>query len=418
MTSMREKLEIGNRNRMIRLAGGLLLSGAICGKSLCWADWLQFRGPFGSGVSSEALGSAPRLGSKSIAWSSGLPGRGLSSPVIVGDRVFVTCSSGPKQDRLHVICFGAKDGARRWERQFLATGRTMCHEKTSVAAPSPASDGERIYAFFSSNDIFCLDLDGNLIWLRGLGRDYPNASNSLGMSSSLAVLEGVVVAQVENDSESFSVGLDGMTGVNRWKMDRPKKANWTSPVLIPSGAGKYLVGLQSSAGMTALEPGTGKEAWSYTEGAATIPSSAVSGRVVYVPSNGLTALEIGPSGGPPKQLWRSSQLRPSTPSPVVLGDKVFTLNDAGVLSCGETATGSRVWQLRLKGPFSASPVALGHFLYLVNETGLLQVVDTTRPEGEVVGELDLKQTILSTPSISGGAVFVRGDGTLWKISNS
>ncbi len=400
------------------MAVWVLLATSFFGGPLWGADWLQFRGPLGSGVSEEGLGPVLRPGGHAIAWSSELPGRGLSSPVIVGDRVFVTCSSGPRQDRLHVMCFGSKDGVKRWDRQFLATGRTMCHAKSSVAAPTPASDGERIYAFFSSNDVFCLDLDGNLVWLRGLTRDYPNASNSLGMSSSLAVVEGVVVAQVENDSESFAVGLDCRTGINRWKMDRPKRANWTSPVVIPATVGKHLVGLQSSAGLTAVEPGTGKEVWSYSEGAATIPSSAVSGRVVYVPSNGLTALEIGESGGAPKQLWRSAQLRPSTPSPIVVGDRVFTMNDAGVLSCGETATGSRVWQLRLKGPFSASPVALGKLMYTVNEAGLVQVVDLAGPEGEVVGELDLKQPILSTPSISSGSVFVRGDRTLWKISNS
>lgn len=178
------------------------------------------------------------------------------------------------------------------------------------------------------------------------------------------------------------------------------------------------MGLQSSSGITAVEAGSGKEVWSYSGGASTVPSSAVSRGVIYVPSNGLVALEIGDSGGVPKQLWRSSQLRPSTPSPIVVGDRVFTMNDAGVLSCGDSATGSRLWQLRLKGPFSASPVALGKAMYLVNEAGLVQVVDLAAPEGEVVGELELKQTILSTPSISDGAVFVRGDGTLWRIPSS
>ncbi|HTD67604.1 MAG TPA: PQQ-binding-like beta-propeller repeat protein, partial [Candidatus Limnocylindria bacterium] len=153
------------------------------------ADWPQFRGPLGNGIASAADVPA-KLDTNSIAWAADLPGRGLSSPIIIGDRVFVTCSSGPKQDRLHVICFNAKDGTKRWERRFWATGRTMSHDKTSVAAPTPASDGERIFAIFSSNDLVCLDLEGNLIWIRGLTRDYPNASNSLGMSSSLTVTDG------------------------------------------------------------------------------------------------------------------------------------------------------------------------------------------------------------------------------------
>lgn len=382
------------------------------------SDWLQFRGPSSSGAAEEISVPTRLDPTKNLAWSVGLPGRGLSSPVVVGDRVFVTCSSGPKQQRLHVICFNSKDGTKRWERQFWATGRTMCHEKTSVAAPSPASDGERVFAIFSSNDAVCLDLDGNLIWFRGLGRDYPNASNSLGMSSSLVVAGGVVVAMVENDSESFAVGLDAGLGTNRWKIDRPKRANWTSPVLFKGTDGHVLVGLQSSAGLSMVEPQTGKEVARYGEGASTVPSSAVSGNVVFVPSNGLTALQFGAGASVPQQLWRSPQLRPSTPSPVVVGDKVLTMNDAGVLSCGETATGKRTWQLRLKGPFSASPVSAGSFVYAVNEAGILHVVDVSKPEGELVSELDLQQTVLSTPSISGGAIYIRSDAKLWKIGQS
>jgi hypothetical protein len=97
---------------------------------------------------------------------------------------------------------------------------------------------------------------------------------------------------------------------------------------------------------------------------------------------------------------------------------VFTLNDGGILTCGATATGERLWQLRLKGPFSATPVAVGHFLYCVSETGVAQVVDTSKPEGEVVSELELGETILSTPSLSRGAIYFRSDGHLWKIGKS
>src|SRR5262245_58487914 len=113
------------------------------------ADWPQFRGPHGNGVSEETSLPA-KLNADSVHWASDLPVRVLSSPIITSDRVIVNCSSGPKQQQLHVICFNAADGSRRWERQFWATGRTMCHEKTSVAAPSPASDGQRIFAIFSS----------------------------------------------------------------------------------------------------------------------------------------------------------------------------------------------------------------------------------------------------------------------------
>ena len=391
-----------------------LVLPVVASLSLGAADWPQFRGPLGDGIAADAK-LPSNLEPRSVAWTAELPGRGLSSPVIVGDRIFVTATSGAKQDRLHVLCFNLADGTLRWERQFWATGRTMTHEKISGATPSPASDGKRIYALFSSNDCVALDFDGNLVWFRGLGRDYPNASNSLGMSSSLVVADGTVIAQVENDAESFTAGLDAKTGINRWKLDRPKRSNWTSPGLLRGPEGKTQILLQSSQGVTAVDPASGKTLWSYDEGASTVPSTTVSGGRLYVPSQGLTVLEPGPDGQAPRQVWRSAQLRPGTSSPLVVGDRVFTLNDGGILTCGDAKEGGRLWQLRLKGPFSATPVSAGGLLYCVNEKGLVQVVDPSKPEGAVVSELDLGQVIIGTPSIAADSLFVRSDGRLWRI---
>jgi hypothetical protein len=395
----------------------LALAGGLSNQA---ADWTQFRGPGGDGIAPDTR-LPTSLDAGAVAWSVNLPGRGISSPVIVGKRVFVTASSGARQDRLHVLCFNLADGVLLWERQFWATGRTQTHEKISAATPSPASDGQRIYAIFSSNDCAALDLDGNLLWFRGLGRDYPNASNSLGMSSSLVVADGVVVAQVENDSESFTAGLDAKTGLNRWKLDRPKKANWTSPVVMKGTDGKPVLALQSSKGVTGVEPATGKVLWNYDQGASTVPSVTVAGGRLYVPSQGLTVLEPTSDGQAPKQVWRAAQLCPGTPSPVVVGDRVFTLNDGGILSCADVADGKRLWQLRLKGPFSSTPVIASGVLYCVNEKGLIQVVDPAKvtdpakPESAVTSEFDLGQTIVGTPSIAAGSLFVRSDGKLWRI---
>lgn len=404
----------------VSIAYAILLLAASLGLSSAAQaeDWRQFRGPNGDGISLETGLPIHLVPDQSVAWKIDLAGRGLSSPIIVGDRVFVTCSSGTKQERLHVFCFSANDGSKIWERQFWATGRTQTHEKITVAASTPVSDGKHIYAMFSSNDLVCLDLDGNLLWLRGLMRDYPNASNSLGMASSPVFAGDTLVVQLENDSESFAAGLDPATGLNRWKKDRPKGANWTSPQLMKDPAtGKMLVALQSGKGIHAVEPATGREVWYYDEGAATIPSSVTRNGVLYVPSNGITALKPAVTGVQPEQLWRSPQLRPDTASPLALGERVFVLNGAGILSCADAKSGERLWQLRLKGPFSATGVGAGQHLYFVNEKGLVQVVDTQAKEGAVLSELDLGEIILATPSISGGAVYVRGDQHLWKLAS-
>ena len=381
------------------------------------ADWPQFRGPSYNGVS-EDTGVPVKLDRKDVAWKSDLPGRGLSSPIVIGDRVFVTCCSGPKEQQLQVLCFSATDGAKLWERHFWATGRTMCQSKTCMAAPSPASDGKRIVAFFSCNDAMCLDLEGNLLWFRGLGRDYPNAGNSLGMSSSLAIAGGVVVAQVESESDAFTVGLDLETGVNKWKLERAHKSNWSSPIVV-NEAGREKVILLSSKSVSAIDPDTGKVIWESTNAGGSIPSTACSGGVLFVPTKaGLAAMQSSAPGEEPKQVWQSNQLRPGYASPVVLNGKVFTISDAGIMVCGAAGTGERLWKLRLKGELTASPLAVGNYLYCVTEAGTVQVVDITKPEGEIVSELELGETILSTPANSRGAIYIRSDSHLWRIGKA
>ncbi|MFN0077884.1 MAG: PQQ-binding-like beta-propeller repeat protein [Prosthecobacter sp.] len=369
------------------------------------ADWLQFRGPNATAVSTEAKVPAEEL---KIAWTAELPGRGLSAPIVVGDKVFVTCSSGPGQETLHVFCFNAKDGSKKWERAMRATGRTMSHNKTCVAANTPCSDGDRVFALFSSNDLFAFDLDGNLLWLRGLTLDYPNASNSLGMAQSPVVLNGTLVVQSENDSESFAAGLDVATGRNLWKLDRPKAANWSSATLW-----KGAVALQSSKGILAVESATGKTVWNYTDGASTTPSSVVTGEVLYAVSHGITAL--APEKGAVTQLWRNEKLNPGTASPLVLGEHLYVVNGAGVLIKASLKNGDELWKLRLKGPFSGSPVAAGKRIFIVNERGIFQTIDPEAPEGKVTQEIELKETVLTTPAISDGAIYVRSDTKLWKL---
>lgn len=376
-------------------------------------DWRQFRGTDTTAVISDAeLTQAAGL---EIAWNVPLQGRGLSSPIIVGDKVFVTSASGYRQDRLHVACFDAKSGQTVWERQFWATGRTISHPKTCNAAPTPASDGERIFALFSSDDLICLDLDGNLLWYRGLMVDFPNASNSLGMAQSPLVVAGTLVVQIENDSQSLALGINPEDGTSRWTTDRPKRANWTSPAVLPGlTPAEDLVLLQSSAGLAAVKPLTGEVVWDYANGASTIPSSTVYQGRVFVPSNGITALKISPGSANPEVVWNESKLGPGTASPLVVGDQLLVLNRAGVLLGAKAETGETLWQKRLEGPFSSSPVAAGSHLFFFSENGLAQVVKVG-DEGEVVTTKALEDTILCTPAIAGKAVYVRSDKQLWKI---
>ena len=381
------------------------------------ADWRQFRGTDTTGVADGQPLPASWDDDQNIAWSTELPGRGLSSPIVVGNRVYVTASSGYRQDRLHVLCFDAEAGELLWERQFWATGRTASHPKTCVASSSPASDGERIFALYSSNDLACLDLDGNLLWFRGLTYDYPNASNSLGMSSSPVVIGETLVVMVENDTYSFSTGVDVHTGGELWKIDRPRTANWTSPAIWPGETpSEDRVLIQSSRGIAAVEPATGDVSWEFGDGASTIPSSVVADGLAFVPSNGLTAIRPGRNTPEVAEIvWQDNRFGPGTASPIVYDGAVYIINRAGALIRADAESGEEQWRLRLQGPFSASPVAAGGFLYFFNEDGLGQVVDPSG-EGEVISEHSFDETILGTPAIDAGALYVRSDGHLWKIA--
>lgn len=293
-----------------------------CSSNLITAgDWKQFRGNEANSVATgESLPTD--LSGSTIAWKTELPGRGLSGPIIVENRVFLSASSGYSHDRLHVLCIDSVGGQKLWEREFQASGRTWTHEKMSNATPTMAADGKRVFAFFSSNDLICLDLDGRLQWYRGLGSEYPNASNSLGMSSSPVVVGSTVVVQVESDAEAFACGVDTVSGETRWTIERPRAANWTSPTILPATATRpALVLLQSSKGLTAVDPETGAIAWQYEKGASTIPSATVLGEAIVIPSNGLTAIRPGESGV--EQLWNSGNLSPATASPVAVGGMVL-----------------------------------------------------------------------------------------------
>lgn len=380
-------------------------------------DWPQFRGPGSHSVSSDAQPPDTWSETENLAWKVDLPGRGPSSPIVVGDSVVVTCSSGVNQDRLHVLCFDATSGEPKWERQFWATGRTLSHPTSANAAPTPASDGRLIFAFYSSNDMACLDLDGNLKWFRGLAYDFPRAGNDVGMASSPVVVGDTVVAQVECQGDSFATGIDKYTGESRWRIDRPRKASWSSPTVMRDADGNDVVLLQSTTHLTAHDPATGRELWSYEAPCDGISSAVASDDVVFVPSKGTTALHPS-AGGKPEVLWNESRLHPGAASIVVADGRLIVINRAGVLSCASASDGKILSRQRLSGEFWGTPVLVGNRLYAINKDGAGQVVKISDDgrTAEIVGSGNLPGVIQSSPAVSAGALYVRSDGHLWKIA--
>src|SRR5262245_37026067 len=273
---------------------------SICGLTLAlWflsvtpsrgADWTQFRGNNGAGVSDEAGLPVKWSKTENIRWQAELPGRGLSNPVIAGGRVYVTCSSGFQENRLHVLCFQEKTGKKLWERQVWTTGGTGCHPKSCMAAPSPVTDGQAVYALFATADLVCYEADGTLRWYRSLTSDYPTITNQVGMAASPILAKDLLIVPMDNEGDSFLAGIDLKTGKNRWKISRPRGINWVTPALRRSGNEDEIL-FQAGSELVAYDVSTGKPRWSYSgEDLSTIPSPIVAGSLVLVPGKQTTAL--------------------------------------------------------------------------------------------------------------------------------
>jgi outer membrane protein assembly factor BamB len=385
--------------------------------ALAGADWRQFRGPAGAGA---AVGPAPptEISVDRAAWKADLPGRGLSAPIIVGDRVFVTACSGRLNDRLHILAFAAADGKRLWERTVFATGPTAAHPKTCMAAPTPASDGKRVVALFGTDDLLCLDLDGNVLWVRCIHEEYPGVTDGRGLASSPVIIGNTIVVQFETQNVSFAAGIDLETGANRWRIDRSHFPMWNTPTVLPGwAAGGDLVLLQGGARLSAVEPATGREVWGLERQNDNVASALCRGDVVFVPGElkGLAAYQRQPAG-PPKLLWESEKLSPITASPVLVGNLLYCPRGS-VMVVGDAATGAEVGRVRLRGSaIGGSPVTAGGLVYCAGEDGLVNVLKPGDKEPAIVGNGTVGETLLATPAIAGGALYLRSDGHLWKFA--
>jgi len=393
-----------------------VLATTIVGWSVCGvaaADVPQFRGGGGSGVADEKGLPTQWSDQENMRWKAELPGRGLSNPVIAGGRVYVTSASGFEQKRLHVLCFDVKTGKQLWERQFWATGTTLCHPKTNMAAPTPVTDGERVYALFATADLVCLDKDGNLAWYRSLVGDHPTIGNNVGMAASPTLWKDVLIVPMENIGESFAAGIDAKTGANRWRIERPRGINWTTPVVLDR-QGKTEVILATPGRFTAHDPTTGKETWRWEGECGSAPSPVAGDGVLFVPGGKVTALKLGTHGTPPEIAWQNNKLGTSYTSPTFYEGLIYTVKSPGVVTCAEASTGKVLWTERVEGNYWASPLAVDGKIYVASEEGVVTVLQAGR-EAKTLASNSLPGAILASPVASGGSLFLRSDKHLYCI---
>ena len=376
-------------------------------------DWPQFRGRGGAAVSDEKALPVKWSTTENVRWKAELPGRGVSSPVIAAGRVYVTAASAYRQRRLHVLCFDAVTGKKVWERQLAATGSTMCHPKTSMAAPTPVTDGKSVYALFATGDLAAFSRDGDLLWYRALARDYPDITNQVGMAASPVLAGQTLLLPLENAGDSFALGVDVKTGRNRWKVPRRRDINWVTPI-VTRFQGKTAALFQTSGEITAYDAGNGEVLWSYKgNNLGSIPSPAILDDLVIVPGKPSLALRVS-EGGTPEVVWKSSKLAAAFASPVVYKGRIYALTGVGV-ACLDAATGQEIWRERLGKGFSASPIIADGKLYVAKEEGNTSVVQLG-DKPKILANNALKEQLLATPAVANGAIYLRTEKNLYCIA--
>jgi len=436
---------------MCKLAATLIL---ICLPITAFSDnWPQWRGASGNGVSSES-NLPTRWGKDDVAWKAPLKGLGVSSPIVWGDRVFVTSqlgqgelrpgshptlAQGPgssaekplgkgaaaaaeKQVYFLIEAFRRTDGRQIWEYRVPAEGRlSPVHQKHNLASPSPVTDGEMVYAWFGNGQLLALNMEGKLVWQRHLGKEYSPFEIEWGHGSSPALYRDLLILQCDHIPASYLIALDKKNGKEKWKVDRGKGVrSYSTPSVVRGPRGDELI-VNASERIDAYDPASGKLLWYTGEpNRFPIPVPSSENGVLYASrgyrSGPFMAIRLGGTGdiSHTHVQWLVPTGAPYVSSLVLYQGLIYMANDAGVASCFDAKTGEKVWQARTEGIFSASPVAGDGKVYLMSETGETIVIKAGR-EFQVLSRNEIDERIVASPAVSDGQLFIRTDNYLFCI---
>jgi outer membrane protein assembly factor BamB len=383
------------------------------------ADWPGWRGPAGTGVSKEDHLPTQWSATEKVRWRITLSGKGVSTPIVVGDRIFLTASEGRKSERLHVYCFHRVDGRTLWHTRLLGTAESEGEfGPGGMAVPTPAADTRHVYVLFGTGELASFDFDGQPIWIRSLAQEYGAFRNRWGMGASPLLLDGLLVILVDHWGASYLLGIDAATGRNRWKTARDAAVNWSSPVAACGGKQIVVSGTNKVKGYDA---NTGRELWTVMEMQQECISSPIAeGNKVFAASGpGGLALALRLNGGQgdlpeTNVVWRSRRGTPNIPSPLCLDDYYYQVSDQGIATCLSVPTGAELWRERLRGSYHASLVAGDGKVYFTNLEGVTSVV-RAGPRFHLLARCSLGEAIVASPAISKGQLFFRGEKHLYCI---
>ena len=409
-----------------RLCLASLLCCAAAPLSLA-QEWTRFRGPDGGGINDAATVPAT-WDASDVNWMVKLPGVGHSSPVVWGDKVFVTCADEQSGTRT-LACLAAGDGSTVWKRDYTADAYRH-HGENSYASSSPAVDGDHVYFCLMSPrelKIVALKHDGTDAWSTPLG---PFVTQHGGGHSPVVYGGLVIVANEQDGPGSCLVALDRERGNVRWTTPRKSyRFSASTPcVFRPAGGKEQLVFTSWAHGMTGVNPADGAILW---ECADAFDARTV-GSPVAANDAGLVMAGCGEGQGghwlvavrPPKEpggkaevAYKLAKNAPYVPTPLVQGDRLFYLSDSGVMTCAKASTGETVWQERVPGGYFASPVLAGDKIFCVSKRGDV-VALAASDKFELLGKTELGEKSHATPAVSGGRMYVRTYGQLISVGGT
>ncbi len=374
-------------------------------------QWPSFRGPGGLARASD--GPWPTrwdgLSGEGIVWKAAVPLSGRSSPVVWKDRIFL---SGGDHQALEIYCFGAAGGDLLWRYrvQESAPGqRPSVTDDTGYAASTVATDGERVYALFSTGDLVAVDFDGQLVWQQDLGPP----DNPYGHASSLITHGRTLLVLYDHRASSSLMALDGPTGEFVWETYRDMDVSWTSPVLIRTPGGDQLV-VSGNPFVAGYDPQTGDELWRVAVlGGEVASSPAWAGSMVFAANEHATLAALSIEGEP-RVVWEYDQDLPEVSSVLAAGERLYMANGTGTVTCLDQGRGTVLWRQEFEEGFYSSPVLAGGKVYLLDRSGTMRIFadsETFQP----VASSALGEASSCTAAFVSGRIYLRGQRNLYSI---
>ncbi|HTG88262.1 MAG TPA: PQQ-binding-like beta-propeller repeat protein [Pyrinomonadaceae bacterium] len=382
-------------------------------------DWPQFRGPTGQGVSEERNLPLTWSENKNVRWKVPIPGRGWSSPVIQGDRIWLTTATDEGKS-LRAIAIDRNTGAILQNVEvFHLKSAKLTNSKNSFASPTPVIDGDRVYLHFGAYGTACITQSGEIVWKTRL--EYDNGQHGTGGSP--IIYDDLLILSCDGNDVQFVVALDKVTGKVRWKKMREGYQAYTTPLVVSLPEGDQVIS-PGALRAIAYEPRTGKEIWQvrYGEGFSNVPRPVYGLGLVFICTGFQQAslLAIKPDGRgditKSKVVWRLDRGVPLTPSPLLVGDELYMVTDNGIATCVDAKTGEELWRARLGGNHSASPIYADGKIYFLSEEGESVVIAPGRQLKHLATN-QLEGPTLASMAISDSSLFVRTATHLYRISN-